>query len=545
VPAGLRLPEQDAARKGGDTIYSSLADSCSRSPDHAFLRHGEQTVTYAEVLARSDEMAARLEALGVGCGARVVVWLPNGVEWATAFFACARLGAVAVMAGTRLRAVDLRHILADARAHTLLFTPEFLGADYEGMVETLLRARALGALPDLENVVSTAETSVAAAVSLPGLPARVAGEAFGDGGAPALVCYTSGTTGRPKGCVHDHETLLANASIAAGLSGLGPDDRIVCPVPFAHVFGFHMGVLQATVAGATLVNAEPYSGGERLLDLVERERGTVLYGVPTMVREAAAGQRARRRDLDSLRLTLVAGAPVAAALREAIGDPGEGLGSQLCVVYGCTEAPTLTQLLPGDPPLPRLKSVGRPTPGVELRIAGEATGEPVGPGEVGDVLARGYNQMVGYLDDEAATAAKFSGEWLVTGDRGWLDADGFLYLAGRSSEMFLVGGFNAYPREIESQLEELEGVLEAVVVGVPDERLGSVPMAWITATDSSLSEDAALEWARKNLASYKRPRYLRIVSSLPRTPSGKISRVKVERLARRALPRLDWEAREA
>jgi acyl-CoA synthetase (AMP-forming)/AMP-acid ligase II len=149
--------------------------------------------------------------------------------------------------------------------------------------------------------------------------------------------------------------------------------------------------------------------------------------------------------------------------------------------------------------------------------------------------------MLGYLDDEAATAARLRGEWLVTGDLGWADEEGYLHFVGRSDEMFVVGGFNASPREIEAQLEELEGVVEAAVTGVPDERLGSVAMAWVTVEEHSLEEEEIVEWARDHMASYKRPHHVRIVHSLPRTSTGKLSRVKLEWLARRALPGLNWE----
>jgi acyl-CoA synthetase (AMP-forming)/AMP-acid ligase II len=320
------------------------------------------------------------------------------------------------------------------------------------------------------------------------------------------------------------------------------DDRIVCPVPFAHVFGFHMGLLQAALARATLVNAEPYSAA-RLLDIAESSRATVLYAVPTMAREAIAAQRARPRDLSALRLALVAGAPVAPGLRSAI-PRADGLGCDVSVVYGCSEAPTLTQLVPGDPPRQALASVGRPTEGVELRILAQGGADALPEGEPGDIAVRGYNCMLGYLDDPDTTAAKYRDGWLVTGDLGWMDGDGFLHLAGRASEMFLVGGFNAYPREIEAQLEMLDGVAEVAVLGVPDDRLGWVPMAWVTVDTPDLGEQEVLAWARAELASYKRPRYVRVVESLPRTANGKLSRVKLEQLARRAVPHLPWEGRD-
>jgi fatty-acyl-CoA synthase len=532
------VAEPQASVEGTETIYTSLVAAAVAARECEFLRDGARSVTYGELLEVSDAVAGQLAGLGVKAGDRVVLWLPNGLPFAALFFACARLGAVAVMAGTRLRTVDIRHILADSDAVALAWVPRFLGIDYDRMVEAAIADRR--SVPSLRRLLALGPSVVPGAVDLERVATQAPPSAVRDPDLPAVVCYTSGTTGRPKGCLHSHRALVRNASVAVGLTGLRRGDRIVCPVPFAHVFGFHMGVLQATLSRAAIVNAEPYSA-ERLLTLTESERGTVLYTVPAMAREAAAEQVRRPRELSSLRTTLVAGAPVSAELRRAIMSK-DGLGTELSVVYGCTEAPTLTQLLPDAPMLQRLSSVGRPSPGVDVRVCVGGTDVATPAGEVGEILARGYNCMLGYLGDPQATAAKHRGDWLVTGDMGWVDAEGYVYFVGRSTEMFLVGGFNVSPREVESQLEELAGVVEAAVIGVPDERLGSVPMAFVTTNSSALGEQEILAWARDHLASYKRPRHARVLRSLPRTSSGKVARVKLEQLARRALPSLDWEA---
>ncbi|HET6998904.1 MAG TPA: class I adenylate-forming enzyme family protein [Solirubrobacterales bacterium] len=536
-----RAAESGPSLKSAETVYSALAEAGRAEPGRTFLRDGSERTTYGALLAESDAVAARLAGLGVGAGDRVVLWLPNGLPWAASFFACARLGAVAVMAGTRLRAVDLHHILENSGASTLVFSPRFLGIDYDAMVEAILRERVSSRPAKLRHLLATAPSTVPGATRLERLPEGAPPPPFDDDRAPAVVCYTSGTTGLPKGCVHSHRGLVRNAAIAARLTGLTRWDRVLCPVPFAHVFGFHMGVLQSTLSRATLVNGEPYDA-ERLLDLAESEAATVLYAVPAMAHEVVALQARSPRDLSALRTTLVAGAPVSAKLRRAVMAADGGLGSAISVVYGCTEAPTLTQVLPGAPLSQRLATVGNPTPGVELRICREGTEEALPSGETGEILSRGYNRMLGYLDDREATTARMRGEWFVTGDLGWVDGWGFLHFVGRASEMFTVGGFNAYPREIEAQLEEMDGLVMAAITGVPDARLGSVPMAWVTVEDPALGEQEILAWARDHLASYKRPRHVRVVGTLPRTPSGKLSRVKLERLARRALPSLDWEA---
>jgi acyl-CoA synthetase (AMP-forming)/AMP-acid ligase II len=539
--AGVADPPREL--DGARGIYGSLATVAAEEPELVFLRDERESITYGELDQRVHSVAARLVGLGIGPGDPVVLWIPNGPQWAAAFFACARIGAVTVMASTRLRALDVRHILDDSQAVALVFEPSFLGIDYDRMVETAVRVRDDGGLPKLTHLVSTQPSVVPGVHLLDDLPHAQLPPAASDVHAPAVACYTSGTTGPPKGCLHSHTALVRNGTVAAALTGLGREDRIVCPVPFSHVFGFHMGVLQATLARATLVNAEPYAPA-RLLDTVESARGTVLYAVPTMAREALAAQRERPRDLASLRVALVAGAPVPSELREELTGP-DGLGCEVTVVYGCTEAPTLTQLRDGDPHEARMTSVGRATDGVELKICRPGSSEERPTGEVGEVLTRGYNCMLGYAGDPEATVAKWRDGWLVTGDLGRLDEDGFLYLVGRSSDMFIVGGFNAHPRDIEAQLERLEGVKEAAVIGVPDHRLGHVAMAWVTVSSMEIAEPDVLAWAHEQLASYKRPRYVRVVSSLPRTANGKLSRVKLEQLARRTLPQLDWDEREA
>jgi acyl-CoA synthetase (AMP-forming)/AMP-acid ligase II len=525
-----------------ETIPTVLADRAHEDPFGTFLIDGQARHSYAAVSERASEIRSRLASLGIGTGDRVVLWLPNSVTWVTVFFAALDLGAIVVPAGTRLRTADLRHVLKDSGARALVFMPSWLEIDFDRMVAELAEERLAGGLPELDHLISTGLSAVPAAIPLE----READHAVQiephqsvEPGAPAIACYTSGTTGRPKGCLHTHRSLVRNGKAAAGLTGLGVGERIACPVPFAHVFGFHMGVLQAAISGSTLINAEPYRA-DSYLDICEAEAATVAYVVPTMARELVSAQRRRPRRLD-LRLALVAGAPVSSRLRDSLVG-ADGIAAGVSVVYGCTEAPTISQLLPGDPPAERAASVGRPTPNVEVLIARAATTESVETGEVGEILVRGYNTMDSYLFNPAATASKFRHGWLVTGDLGSVDASGFLHFASRADDTMLIGGFNAYPREIESLLEEgIPEIEEAAVIGVPDVRLGQVPMAWVVADPGALEAEQVLGWAREHLASYKRPRYVRVVGELPRAPLGKVARVPLMERTRRALPELDWE----
>jgi len=311
-------------------------------------------------------------------------------------------------------------------------------------------------------------------------------------------------------------------------------------MPFAHVFGFHMGILQPMIRGANLIDAEPFAA-DTVLDLIEQHRGTVLYGVPAMGADVIAAQKARPRDLSSLRVALLAGAPVPPKLRK---QTMETLGCGLTVVYGATESPTLTQLLPDDPSPQIYESVGQATPGIELAILEPHTANPLPTGEIGEIAARGYNHMIGYLNDPEATSAKYRSDWIIPGDYGRLDEQEFLYVTGRADDMFLCGGFNVYPREVENQLELIDGIEEVVIVGVPDDRLGEVGAAFITVETPGLTENEVLTWAKRNMASYKRPRYVFVIDSMPRTHVGKTARGELHDRVRQLLPNLAWEQSE-
>ncbi len=523
-----------------ETICEILVRAAGRDPDGVFYVKDDEelNLTFAQTKEHADLVARRLASVGLGAGDRVIVWLPNGELWISLLFACARLGVVLVSAGARLRMADMPYMLRHSQARAIFYTPSFLETDYEAMVAEFLKLRDRGELPDLELLVRCAEgeppagaiaySSLSAAGELPEPPGP---------GDPAVICYTGGTTGRPKGCVHDHRTIVRNCTIAAGLTGFKPGEKLVSAMPFAHVFGFHMGILQPMIGGGALIDAEPFSG-DRVLDLIERHGGTVLYGVPAMGMDVIAAQRERPRDLGSLRVTLLAGAPVPPKLRK---QTMQELGSGLTVVYGATESPTLTQLLPTDPEPQLLESVGRPTPGVELRIFEAGTTTELAPGEIGEIGARGYNHMVGYLDDPEGTAAKYRDGWIIPGDFGRLDEQGFLYVTGRSEDMFLCGGFNVYPREVENQLELIDGIGEVVVFGVPDKRLGEVGFAFVTVEDPGPTEERILAWAKENMASYKRPRYVRVLPEMPRTHVGKTARGELHAEAQRLLPDLPWE----
>jgi acyl-CoA synthetase (AMP-forming)/AMP-acid ligase II len=525
------------------TVYEILERAAARDPDAEFYFKDDEGVelTFAGVQELADRTARQLAHLGLSRGDRIVVWLPNGPLWIALLFASARLGLTLVSAGARLRMVDMPYLIGHAKARAIFYTPEFLDTDYEAMVLELAAIRDRGELPDLRHLVRCGDLGRG---DTPGITSYTSLQETDDlpaGPGPddeCVICYTGGTTGKPKGCVHDHRTIVRNCEIASGLTGFAAGERLVSAMPFSHVFGFHMGILQPMLRGASLVEAEPFVPG-RVLDLIEHHRGTVVYGVPAMGQELVSEQRATARDLSSLRVALLAGAPVPPKLRR---QTMEILGCGVTVVYGATESPTLTQLLPDDSPEALLESVGRATPGVELAILEPGGDRRLPAGEIGEIAARGYNHMIGYLDDPEATRLKYRGEWIIPGDYGRLDDEGFLYVTGRSEDMFLCGGFNVYPREVENQLELIDGIREVVVLGVPDPRLGEVGVAFVATEAPDPSEDDVMTWAKHHMASYKRPHYVFRVDEMPRTHVGKTARGKLHEEARRLLPDLAWDA---
>jgi acyl-CoA synthetase (AMP-forming)/AMP-acid ligase II len=531
---------RDVGAAPASTIAEVVEFAASRDADGIFYRRDADGVslTFGEIHEEAERTAHRLTGLGLAAGDRALVWLPNGPLWISLLFACARLGVTVITAGPRLRMADIPYMLEHSRARAIFYQPSFMGTDYEAMVEELLVLRAAGGLPALEHVVRCAAgegpTGTVRYQQLEESPALPAAPGPDD---QAIICYTGGTTGRPKGCVHDHRTTVSNCWIASGLTGFAAGERLVSAMPFAHVFGFHMGILQPMIRGAGLIDAEPFSADE-VLDLVERHHGTVIYGVPAMGIDLVAAQKARPRDLSSLRVTLLAGAPVPPKLRKQTMDV---LGCGLTVVYGATESPTLTQLLPSDPEPQIFESVGRATPGLELAIFEPGTSNPLAAGEVGEIGSRGYNHMLGYLDDPEATSAKYRGEWIIPGDFGRLDEQGFLQVTGRADDMFLCGGFNVYPREVENQLELIDGLREVVVLGVPDDRLGEVGLAFVVVDDPELTAEKILAWAKERMASYKRPRYVELIPDMPRTHVGKTARGELQAQARSLYPQLGWD----
>jgi acyl-CoA synthetase (AMP-forming)/AMP-acid ligase II len=333
------------------------------------------------------------------------------------------------------------------------------------------------------------------------------------------ILFTSGTTGRSKGAMTAHRQSLAVARAWAERGCLTSDDRYLVVNPFFHSFGFKAGILACLVSGAALVPQLVYDAG-RAMSLVASERITVLPGPPTIYQTILDHPERAAADLSSLRLAVTGAATVPVALIERMRR--ELSFEAVLTAYGLTEAVVATMCHPGDDPQTVATTSGRAAAGFEVRIAGP-DGDEAKPGDPGEILLRGPNLMLGYLDDPGATSAAIDADgWLHTGDIGRLDADGYLTITDRLKDMYICGGFNVYPAEVEQVLARLDGVAESAVIGVPDVRLGEVGKAYVVSRPGcALDERAVLAFCRERLAGYKVPRQVVFRDDLPRTPAGK------------------------
>jgi acyl-CoA synthetase (AMP-forming)/AMP-acid ligase II len=485
---------------------------------------GDRRVSYAALLAQSRSFGAALVASGLEPGDRVAVWAFNCLEWVVAALGLLRTGAVLVPINTRFKGAEAGDILARSGARALVTVNGFLDVDY---VEMLWSAGM--ALPALETVV------VARGAAPPGTDSweQFLGRATDEGRAeadrrsaalrpddPADILFTSGTTGTPKGVVQTHGRTLHVATDWVAMTGLRRGDRYLMVNPYFHMFGLKAGILASVAAGATMI-PEAVFDVDQLLGLVEVERVTVLPGPPTLYQSILEAPGLAERDLSSLRVAVTGAADIPVELVRRVRD--ELPFSLVVTGYGLTEAGTASATSPEDDAETVATTVGRPRPGFEICIVDEKDEEVV-PGDAGEILVRGVSVLSHYLDDPEATDRAFTAEgWLRTGDLGVLDSTGCLRIVGRSKDMFIVGGFNVYPAEVENYLLEHPAVAQAAVVGTSDERMGEVGMAFLVLRpDATITADELIEWARTRMANYKVPRLVDFVDEFPLTATGKV-----------------------
>ncbi|HZQ86057.1 MAG TPA: AMP-binding protein [Acidimicrobiales bacterium] len=515
-----------------ETIGANFERTVARFPDREALvaRHQGKRFTYAELNAAVDVVARGLLDLGIAKGDRVGIWSPNTYEWVLVQYATAKIGAILVNINPAYRTSEVAYALKQSGCRLLIAAPSFKTSDYEAMIEEVRPD-----LPELETVILLESPEWEALLAG---AERVPVERLGEVSAslrpddPINIQYTSGTTGFPKGATLSHKNILNNGYFTAEGCGYTENDRVCIPVPFYHCFGMVMGNLGSTTHGACMVIPEGAFDADAVLQTIEAERCTSLYGVPTMFIAELAHPKFADFDLSSLRTGIMAGSPCPVEVMKQVISSMHM--DELTICYGMTEtSPVSTQTGADDTIDKRVGTVGRVHPHVEVKVVDPATGETVERGVAGEFCTRGYSVMTGYWNDPERTAeAVDAGGWMHTGDLATMDDDGYLNIVGRIKDMIIRGGENVYPREIEEFLYTHPDIADVQVIGVPDPRFGEEIMAWVKVREgASLTEDDVKQFCKGKIAHYKVPRYVKFADDFPMTVTGKIQKFKMRETA--------------
>jgi fatty-acyl-CoA synthase len=474
-----------------------------------------------------NALALGLVAQGVGKGDRVGIWSPNRAEWTFLQYATAKIGAILVNINPAYRSHELEYVLNQAGIRLLVASDAFKTSDYPAMVDEVREKCAA-----LEHVVILGSDSWQTlmdagrqgdAAQLTHLQAGLSADD------PINIQYTSGTTGFPKGATLSHHNILNNGFFVGELCNYTERDKVCIPVPFYHCFGMVMGNLACTSHGACMVIPAPAFDPRATLEAVAAEQCTSLYGVPTMFIAELNHPDFASFDLSSLRTGIMAGSPCPVEVMKQVIDR-MGM-SEVSICYGMTEtSPVSTQTRSDDSIERRVSTVGRVGPHLEVKVVDPETGLTVPRGEPGELCTRGYSVMLGYWEQADKTAEAIdAARWMHTGDLAVMDADGYVNITGRIKDMVIRGGENLYPREIEEFLYTHPDILDAQVIGVPDEKYGEELMAWVRMREgaSPLTAEKVREFCEGKLARYKVPRYVHVVEEFPMTVTGKVRKVEM------------------
>jgi acyl-CoA synthetase (AMP-forming)/AMP-acid ligase II len=502
------------------TVPAVLRAAATDSADVEAVVAGEVRLTFAQLQDQVTAFARALLADGVAPGDRVAIWAPNTDRWVVAALGALSVGALLVPVNTRFKGEEAQHVLASTGASVLVVDDTFLDGGRLTMLEEA------GELPELRRVVRTDsddwQSFVDKGAAVPAERAQEAAAAVKPDDVSDII-FTSGTTGRPKGAMVTHGQSVRLFRDWATNVGLTAGDRMLVVSPFFHSFGYKAGIVACLTARATLLPVKVLDVDDTLT-LIEKEKATVVPGAPTLYTTFLEHPGLTMYDVSSVRLAVTGASVVPTELIRRMRDE-LGFASVL-TAYGLTECcGYATGCRPGDSDEVVSLTSGRAVDGVEVAVVSPGGG-PLPAGEAGEVLLRGYNVMVGYWNDEKATAEAIDAAgWLHTGDVGKLDAAGNLSITDRLKDMYVVGGFNAYPAEVEQVLVRHTEVSEAAVIGVPDARLGEVGRAFVVArTGATPSEAELIAWCKDRLAGYKVPRTVVLVDSLPRNATGKVDK---------------------
>jgi acyl-CoA synthetase (AMP-forming)/AMP-acid ligase II len=528
-----RMAERDEGRRG-DLEFGTIPRMIRRSAERWGERHavadGSVVLTFRGLADEVTRAARSLIALGVAPGDRIAVWAPNAWEWVVSALAVHAVGGALVPINTRFKGGEAAGVLEKSGARVLFTVNGFLGADYVALLrQSGADLPALGSIVVMRGDAPEGTRSWAHFLAAGESVSAGEAEARALAVAPGDVCdilFTSGTTGRPKGVPCTHAQTLRAFRDWSDTVGLRAGDRYLVVLPFFHSFGYKAGLLASLMMGATVL-PEPVFDAGVVLARIGRDRVTVLPGPPSLYQAILARPDLGEHELSSLRLAVTGAAAIPVEL---IHRMRRELAFETVITgYGLTESSGMaTMCREGDDPETIARTSGRAIPGVEVQVAGD-DGRELPRGEPGEVRIRGYNVMAGYHRDPEETAAvKGPDGWLRTGDVGVMDERGYLRITDRMKDMFIVGGFNAYPAEIERILLGHEAVAQAAVVGAPDPRLGEVGVAFVVLRPgASLDPEALVAWSRERMANYKVPRRVSLVTELPVNATGKVLKYKL------------------
>jgi len=513
------------------TIPQTLSRAAALWPDASALEDGDRKFTFAELAAAAEAAARGFMAAGIEHGDRVAIWVPNSWRWVVAALGLQSVGAVLVTLNTRFKVSEASYVLEKSEARLICTVGDFLGMNYADSI-------ASQKLPNLTEIVSLEGRSqngmawdefVAQGETVaPELARTRAAEVLPEDLSDFL--FTSGTTGNPKAVMTAHGQNLKVFDIWGKNVGLMAGDRYLITAPFFHSFGYKAGWLACLIHGATALPHAVFDA-KTVLQRIQDEKITVLPGPPAIYQTLLTFEGRDRFDTSSLRLAVTGAAPTPVELVHRMRDE---LGFRSVIkAYGLTEScGTVTACKQGDDPETIANSDGCAIPDTEV-ICVDTQGKEVPRGEPGEVWVRGYNVMRGYFNDEAETAKAIDRDgWLHTGDIGVMNERGYLKITDRIKDMFIMGGFNVYPAEVENLLFQHADIAASAVIGVPDERMGEVGMAFVVAVPgAALDAEGLIAWSREKMANYKVPRYVEIVETLPSNASGKVLKFELRKRA--------------
>ena len=508
-----------------ETIDANFRATVTAHPDREALvvRHQGVRWSYTELDAEIDRLARALLASGLAVGDRVALWAPNRYEWVLAQYATARIGVIMVCINPAYRTHELEFALNQSGSVMLLAAPEFKTSNYRQMWADVAEQ-----CPDIREAIffddPTWDALLERAEKASTNEVKERSESLVNTD-PINIQYTSGTTGLPKGATLTHRNILNNGYFVGEGCGYTEHDRVCIPVPFYHCFGMVMGNLGCTSHGSTMVIPNDAFEPVSVLEAVQDEKCTSLYGVPTMFIAELGVPEFESYDLSSLRTGIMAGSPCPVEVMKQVIERMNM--DEVTIAYGMTEtSPVSTQTGADDSIDQRVGSVGRVHPHVEIRVADPETGETVARGESGEFQTRGYSVMEGYWNEEEKTAQAIDAEgWMHTGDLAVMDVDGYVNITGRIKDLIIRGGENISPREIEEFLYGHPDIIDVQVVGVPDEKFGEEVCAFIQARDgATVDTDAVREFCQGKIAHYKVPRYVLSIDDFPMTVTGKIQK---------------------